>query len=399
MRTATFVFLAVITAVSGLRADDESIRELVDGNRAFACDLYRQLAKEDGNLFFSPYSISSALAMTFAGARDETEVQMAEALRFPFGQAVLHPIFGELETRLAGLQNEGVSWIAANSLWPQQRYEFESDFLELVRRFYRADVFPVDYQDGDAVRLQINGWVEEKTREKIAQLIPPGVLSPLTRMVLINAVYFKGMWRTPFPEASTMDRPFYPATGTPVDIPTMHVSLSAGYGEMAGFQVLSLDYEGDQVTMLLVLPAADKTLPAIEKSLSPKMLATWEALATTQEVEVFLPRFAMTSQFSLADALRALGMSDAFEEGVANFSGMDGLVNNLFISDAIHKAFIEVNEEGTEAAAATGIIMTTRAMVPQEKPVFRADRPFLFFIKDKTTGSVLFMGRLNEPSV
>ncbi len=389
--------LAGLLFACPVRADEESIQELVEGNRAFAFDLYRRVVSEDENLFFAPHSISAALAMTYAGAREETEVQMSEVLHFPFSASVLNPIFGELEKVLLEKQGEGVELLSANSLWPQKRYELEPDYLNVVSRYYRSEIFPTDYADPEAARLAINAWVEKQTRDRIQNLIAPGVLNELTRLVLVNAVYFKGLWATPFPEANTRDRTFNPIDDEPVEISTMRGRISARYAEVDEGKVLELDYQGGDFALMVMLPAPRRRLDVLERNLSPRMLTRWEEGLETREVDVYLPRFTMEASFNLGQTLKAMGMDDAFDPDNANFSGIDGLVNSLFISEVVHKAFVEMTEEGTEAAAATAVIMMTKTAMPREVPEFRADRPFVFLIKERSTGSILFLGRMVKP--
>jgi serpin B len=391
------LIMAASVTGSMVCADEESLAELVSGNREFAAVLYKSLASPGGNLFFSPYSISTALAMTYAGAREETEVQMAEVMRFHFGSKIISPIFGELQRTLAQAQGDGVELLVANSLWPDQTYDFEQDYLDLIEKHFASEVNLVDYNEPEAVRAQINTWVEDMTREKIKDLIPAGALNPLTRMVLANAVYFKGKWQDEFKTESTADLPFNVEDGEPVNTPMMRGKFKTSYGVADGVQLLELPYIGKSMSMLLALPPAGTKLSDLDDKLSHNIFADWEQALAETEVIITIPKFKMTAEFSLSQALKRMGMTDAFDPGKADFSGMDGLINNLFISEILHKAFVDVSEEGTEAAAATAIIMRTTSMRLDEPPEFTADRPFLFFIKDSATGSILFMGRYATP--
>lgn len=393
------IFCAILFAwpFKKVWSDEDSIRELAEGNQAFACDLYKSLSGDDGNIFFSPHSISTALAMTYAGAREITETQMSDTLHFPFGQDVLHPLFGELESSLMASQIPGELEIhTANSLWPDARFEFSSRFMETVRHHYHSDVFPVDYRESEQARIRINTWVEEKTREKIKDLIPTGALDAMTRLVLVNAVYFKGNWLHKFEKSKTTDQPFHKADGEQVTVKLMSGKIPAKLAVLQDLQVLELPYQGEELTMMIALPASPDGLAAVESTLSPQTLATWAEAMRSQEVRVFLPAFSMTQQFQLKRTLNAMGMVDAFDPVRADFSGMGDTLQGLYISDVIHKAFVEVNEEGTEAAAATAVIMRTTSM-PPPPPEFRADHPFLFLIKDNKTGSILFAGRYADP--
>lgn len=391
-------FLFLMLAMGGMAGlaragEGDDARALAEGNRAFALELYARLAADDRSLFFSPHSISVALGMTYAGAAGETAAQMASVLRFPLTHERLHAAFGSLDASLRGAQGDGVQLHTANSIWPMEGEIFLEPFLATVRGAYRSDVFPTDFRQSDAARGRINTWVEEQTNEKIKDLIPSGVLSELTRMVLVNAVYFKGDWAKPFVKDATAKRPFYPAPGVTNQVDTMTGKIPARYAVMDDVQLLELPYEGGGVVMLIALPVVRGALRDVESKLGPETLVTWERVLEDQDVMVILPKLTMTSAFSLSTLLREMGMTDAFDASLANFSGMDGRTDNLFISEVVHKAFVDVNEEGTEAAAATGVIMATRAMMPRPAPEFRADHPFLFFIQDTATRSILFAGR------
>lgn len=370
------------------------VEALVAGNTAFAIDLYHQLRAAEGNLFFSPYSISIALAMTYAGARGNTEAQMAQVLHFELGQDALHPAFADLEAHLAQIQAKGdIALHVANSLWPQAGYTFLAVFLELCQRCYGVTITPVDYaSDQEAARQLINAWVEEKTNDKIKDLLKPPHVTPLTTLILVNAIYFKGNWAHQFDPEDTDDGPFYLATGDTVSVPLMSQKARFGYQATKDLQVLELPYVGEDLSMLVLLPQERDGLPALEAALTVENLALWTQDLHATEVQVLLPRYKLSGQFDLGGTLEAMGMVDAFDE--ADFSGMTGQ-RDLFISAVVHKAFVDVNEEGTEAAAATAVVMG-RGFSPS--PVFRADHPFLFLIRENSTGSVLFLGRVVDPT-
>ncbi len=369
--------------------------EVVRGNNQFAWDLYAKLREAEGNLFFSPYSISTALAMTYAGARGETAEQMAETLHFTAPDEDLHRAMGALVDALNKAGEEGDFELAvANALWGQSGYEFLDAFTEMVEKSYGAGLERVDFQrQTEAARQTINQWVEDKTNERIEDLLKPGVLSPDTRLVLTNAIYFKGDWASQFDKDATRDRPFTRVGGDKIDVPMMYQKGEFRYGGNNVCQILELPYEGDDLSMLVILPRTAEGLADLEKGLSPEWLDRWAQPMRKQEVHVYLPRFEITAEFSLKDVLIAMGMRDAFSED-ADFSGMTGR-RDLFISAVEHKAFVEVTEEGTEAAAATAVVMNERAA---PLPVtFRADHPFLFLIRDNGTGSILFVGRVANP--
>ncbi len=383
--------------VSTNNAIDAGARTLIEGNTAYALDLYQQLRQEDGNLFFSSYSISTALAMTYAGARGVTEAQMADVLHFLLPQEALHPAFARLEALLRDIQAGGdVQLSVANALWPHVDYPFLDSFFDLVKVNYGVSLTAVDYRDPEAARQQINAWVEQETNEKIQDLIPPDIINTLTRLVLTNAIFFKGNWASQFEKASTRDADFSLLSGKRVTVPMMAQKLECGYGESDDLQILELLYVGGALSMIVLLPRTVDGLAALEARLTPDALEHWTKRLWETRVEVFLPRFKLSAAFRLDEVLKAMGMTDAFDEGRANFAGLDGKAM-LCITAVLHKAFVDVNEEGTEAAAATAVVMGLRSM-PPPSPVFRADHPFLFLIRDNATGSILFLGRVVDPT-
>jgi serpin B len=393
------VVMVLITLVSSVSSADRPPEQtVVEGNTAFALELYRALRKDDGNLFLSPYSISTAFAMTYGGARGDTARQMAETLHFCLDQKQLHPAFGRLRSELNAVQKKGgVQLHTANSLWPHKDYPFLKEYLALTKKFYGASIRSVDYKTaGEEARTRINEWVEKETEEKIKDLIQPGVLTPLTRLVLVNAIYFKGNWARQFKKSLTNDAPFYLTPEKTVQAPFMTQEHTLRYGEDEGLQILELPYEGDDLAMLILLPKRVAGLAELEKVLTPENLSQWIAHLWDQKIEVFVPKFKLASSFSLNETLVSMGMYDAFDQTRANFAGMDG-TTLLYISAAIHQAVVEVNEEGTEAAAATGIAMSLKAM-PAQPTTFRANHPFIFLIRDNRNGSILFMGRVIDPT-
>jgi serpin B len=376
-------------------------RKVVAGNTQFAADLYGQLRAQAGNLCFSPYSISTALAMTCGGARGETEKQMARTLHFNLATDKLPPAFAALAANLGAVQQQGrVQLAAANSLWPQAGFDFLPDYLTLCQKFFGTSITPVDYlKDTEGARKTINGWVEVRTSRKILELLKPGLLNRSSRLVLVNAIYFKGQWARQFEAARTENEPFHRSLENPAAAPLMRQTGKFGYAEFPGLQVLELPYAGGELSMLLLLPREVDGLGRLETGLTPQQLTAWTADLPPKDVTVFLPRFKLTAEFNLEETLKSLGMSDAFDSRRADFSGMDGR-KDLFISKVIHKAFVEVNEEGTEAAAATAVLVTFGG-APMKRPpipVFRADHPFLFLIRANRTGSILFLGRVTDPT-
>lgn len=367
------------------------------GNR-FALDLYARLRAQEGNLFFSPYSIATALTMTYAGAREETAAQMARVLHLPAEEAQLHStvaaLKGDIERTGAA---EGCQLNIANAMWGQEGFGFLPDFLSLLDQSYGARLTELDFARGtEAARRTINDWVEQQTNGKIKDIIAPGVLDALTRLVLTNAIYFKGDWTHPFEKEQTRDEPFWTSADSSADVPMMHQTERFQYAESDDCQALLLPYGKGGLAMLALLPRQRDVLAALEESLTLEDVQQWLSRLRSQEVELSLPRFRLTSQFSLADPLREMGMADAFSLPPADFSGMNGK-KDLYISAVIHKAFVDVNEEGTEATAATAVAMALTA-APQPPVVFRADHPFLFFILERRSQSILFMGRLSKPA-
>ncbi len=374
-----------------------SIETVVQGNTEFALELYQQLRTEKGNLFFSPYSISTALAMTYAGAHGETEIQIAQTLHFRLAQEQLYLAFASLEAKLGDMGKKGpIQLKIANALWPQAGYPFLEEFLARMKEYYGVLITPVDYRDPETARRKINAWVEEKTQERIRELIPSGILDALTRLVLVNAIYFKGNWASQFEQKLTETAPFWVTLAEKVQVPMMTQEHTYRYGEDDSLQILELPYVGDDLAMIVLLPKKVDGLMELETALTVENLEKWMSILWETKVRVLLPRFKMSRGFKLNDALKSMGMVDAFDRLKANFSGMDGKENWLYIAAVLHKAFVDVNEEGTEAAAATAVVLATRAMAPPP-PIFRADHPFVFLIRDNPTGSVLFIGRVVNP--
>ncbi|UCD76853.1 MAG: serpin family protein [Phycisphaerales bacterium] len=382
------------------KAADSMVSKTVAGNARFAFDLYDQLrGQSDGNLFCSPHSISAALAMTYAGARTETAEQMARTLHFGLPQDRLPAGFRELAARLEKRDEDEepahVELAIANRLWSQTGEKFLDDFLDTVRINYGGGFETVDYRgDLEGARQTINDWVAQRTREKIRDLLQRGDITPLTVLVLTNAIYFKGDWLTQFDPKKTRDLPFHIAADKAVKTPMMSLKSNFGLYESKDLQMLEMPYDGERLSMLILLPTARDGLPRLEEVLSMNRLEGWLKESNVRETQVLLPRFRMTSRFDLGETLAALGMPLAFT-GWADFSGMNGK-RDLFISKVIHQAFVQVDEQGTEAAAATAVgIMRTSVTRP---PTFLADHPFLFVIRDRETGAILFLGRVMDPT-
>jgi len=392
----------MILPMNGLSAETPPLADraaMVEGNNAFAIDLYGQLRTQSGNLFFSPDSISTALAMTYAGARGDTATEMAKTLHFTLPPQRLHPAMGGLLGDL-NAPHDGYKLRMANALWAQQGYTFLDDFLKLTNSDYGAGFKQVDFKDAtEAARLTINQWVEQQTDDKIKDLLQPGVLSSSTRLVLTNAIYFKGDWQTQFDKAQTRDEDFHLSAAQNVKAPMMHREGGFNYFDGGTFQILEIPYKSAELSMIVLLPNDVGGMFALEQSLTAPNTRQWLGqLRPVPKVIMTLPKFKMTQQFELQDTLGAMGMTLAFDAH-ADLSGMTG--NREFsISAAIHKAYIDVNEEGTEAAAATAVVMRLMMARMQQPapPVFRADHPFIFLIRDNRSGGILFMGRVTDPT-
>jgi serpin B len=372
---------------------------IVEGNNKFALELYQKLQNQQGNLFLSPYSISTALAMTSAGARGQTEQDMAKTLQFPMTQNrdKLHQAFGLIIRQLNAQGQKGAfELVVANALWGQKDYKFLPDYLALIKTDYDGNLEQVDFKtQTEEARKTINAWVENKTKDKIKDLIKPGTLEPLTRLVLTNAIYFKGKWALQFKTERTQDLPFtLPGGEKTLSVPMMNQKEQFGYAENDLLQVLEMPYVNNDLSMIVLLPKQTDGVKNLEKQLNTFTLKDWMSGLRKREVMVFFPRFKMTSEFELAKVLSEMGMPDAFTPK-ADFSGMTGN-RDLCISAIVHKAYVDINEEGTEAAAATGVVMKITS-IEAPPPVFKADHPFIFLIRDNHSGSILFMGRTENP--
>jgi serpin B len=382
---------------------ESDLATLVEGNSTFAIDLYQALRKTGGNVIYSPYSISLALAMTYAGARGETERQMADTLHFILAQDRLHSAFDSLDIELgqrgkgaAGKDEEGFRLNVVNNIWGQEDYQFLSEFIDLLAENYGADLRILDFINApEESRITINDWVSEQTEGRIEDLIPQGLISTLTRLVITNAIYFNAAWQHQFEEDRTDDGPFYLLNGNNVSIPMMKQTESFGYAEGDVYQAVELPYDGGEVSMVILLPRAGK-FEEFEGSLDVQQAEAIVKPLEPRRVALAMPRFKIESSYSLREMLTVMGMPAAFSTS-ADFSGITK-GGNLFISDVLHKAFITVDEKGTEAAAATAVIMRP-GMAPQTPVEVTINRPFIFFIRDIKTGTILFAGRITNPGM
>jgi serpin B len=389
-------------------ADADSTLDVARANNRFAFDLYSRLANDPANagsnIFFSPFSISSALAITYEGANGKTADEIRSVFHFPANDTRLRTGYSDLN---AGINSGDTSYSlqTANALWAEKTYPFLPGYTSTAGRYYGANTTNLDFKtQPEQSRLIINKWVEDKTLQKIKDLLPAGVIDPTTRLVITNAIYFKGEWVRQFGKNKTTNADFMTDSGKAVQVPMMQRTdelATYRYAEDNSFQMLSMPYAhsgGKELSMTVLLPKGNN-LTATGSAITVTGLSGLQKNATSRRVMVYFPKFTLDTQYSLPDMLMVMGMPTAFT-GNADFSGMDGS-KDLFIGDVIHKAFVDVNEEGTEAAAATGVVMLLAAApgTGQPVPVFRADHPFIFFIQDDETGAILFMGRVVNPSL
>ena len=387
--------------LAALPGDD--LARLVAGNTEFACELYRQVRQGDENLFFSPYSISLALAMTYAGAEGQTAEQMASALHFYLPADSLHSAFNYLDQQLAsrgstasGKEGEGFRLNVVNAIWGEKEHKFLDGYLDTLARNYGAGLRVLDFKSApEPSRGTINQWVEQQTEGRIKDLIPKDAINPLTRLVLTNAVYFNAAWASQFEKNTTAPGVFQGLNGAELTVPMMQQTAYFGYLKGSGFEAVELPYDGYELSMVILMPDKGQ-LDAFETEVDAELLQQTFADLQRTRIALTMPKFKLETSFGLNSALKALGMDAAFDPQEADFSGMDGL-RDLFITDAIHKAFVDVDESGTEAAAATAIVMNTTSM-PAEPIQVVVDRPFLFLIRDGQTGTVLFLGRVVNPA-
>jgi serpin B len=379
------------------------LEQLVAGNTAFAFDLFQVVVPSNGNVVYSPYSISLAFAMAYGGARGETAAQIADVLHYILAEDQFHPAFNALALDLARrpdqanvAEKERFQLSIANALWGQDGWPFLPEYLDLLAANYGAGMRLVDFENApESARKQINNWVSNQTNNRIKDIIPPGMIDPLTRLVLANAIYFKATWEYEFDANDTADKPFYLLNDDTVSVPMMEIGhqVNLSYGVENGWQAVALPYRGGLTEMLIIVPDSGN-FEIFESTLIAERYEEILAAMEPQEVIFSMPKFTFETQYGLKDIMAGMGMQDAFEPSAADFSGIDGQ-NDLFISDAIHKAFIAVDEKGTEAAAATVITMQM-ASLPQGV-VLTLDRPFFFFIRDVPTSAILFLGRVVDP--
>jgi serpin B len=383
----------------GGSAGGNALPDVVDSSNSFAIDLYRKINEQDKgrNIFVSPFSVSTALAMTFEGSSGETRKQMDSVLHLNMADAARQQGFSDLLEATSAGPGKHYKLNVANALWGQKGYHFEASFLTATSKYYGGALKSVDFAGNpEGSRLEINTWVESHTAKMIKDMIPRGAIQPDTQLVLTNAIYFKGDWASPFKAAATNDAPFNVSDSVKVQVPMMHQSGRYRSVRENGVAAIELPYANGDLSMIAILP--DGKMGKLDESLSLETIKQLRVDLYSVHVDVYLPRFKLEAGYMLSPLLSSMGMPDAFSKQLANFSGMTGQ-RNLFIGAVIHKARVEVNEEGTEAAAATTVIMApTMARQNFKNEVFRADHPFLFIIVHNPTGAILFIGRLSNPS-
>lgn len=398
----SLMLISTITLGMGSKAevpkiDIEGTKTVVDANNQFCFELYQNLKdKEAGNIFFSPFSISMALAMVYEGARGETQLEMEKVFHFPMDEKTRHESFASVHQQI-NKKDARYKISTANALWIQKDYRLLPEYLQTIQRYYAGYATNVDFIGAtEQARQQINSWVETKTNNKIKDLFPPGSLNPLSKLVITNAIYFKGNWVKQFDKNLTTEEDFRvneSKTNKVMMMSRNDPEAIFNYAETENLQILEMPYEGEDLAMIVLLPK-DDDLKSLEDSLILGKVKEWQGLVAMRRVDVYIPRFTFKTKYFLSSNLSEMGMRLAFSEQ-ADFSGIDG-TKNLSIQIVVHQAFVDVNEEGTEAAAATGVAVGITSVGPRI-PVFRADHPFIFMIQEKNTGNILFFGRVAEP--
>ena len=382
-------------------ATAESVDSLVDSLNDFSFAFYQKITEsEEGNIFFSPYSIFTALSMAYEGADGNTATEMQDILNILQNDSVTESSFGRLYN-LLNHNVEGYTINTANAFWANDDYKFLDEYINLLTSYYVAEANELDFSKNVEAAEIINSWIEEQTNDKIKDMIKPDMLSDDTKLVLANAIYFKGLWEKQFDSEDTYEEDFETNTFETVKVDTMNYNgedNKFNYTETDDLKILEMDYQGNETSMIIVLPK-ENNITLAEKQLSEENLTNWKNSFVNREIDTLkIPKFKLETEYTLNDILSDMGMDDAFNSGVADFSGMDG-TKYLFISKVLHKAFVEVNEEGTEAAAATAILMEFGLAPGEIDPTtFIADHPFIFLIQYKETGSILFIGKVMDAS-
>ena len=380
-------------------AGPQNLGELVNASNRFAFELLDALSNPDDNLFFSPYSIFTALGMTYEGARNRTADEMRSVLHFPADNQTRWSLFKALIEKLNS-GDSGCNLSTANALWIQQDFDILAGFVNTVRSNYKATAENVDYVNAaEEARVRINTRVEDQTNGKIKDLIPGGILDGNTRLVLTNAIYFKGSWLREFNQNLTKEMDFHPAGSTTVKVRMMARKddcSNFSFADTDGIQVLEMPYAGQKLSMLVLLPKSG-SIGSLENQLTLAKLEEWRGKLKEQRVDVYFPKFELETKYFLKDNLSSMGMPRAFS-GSADLSGIAGEPGDLYIKEVIHQGFVAVDEKGTEAAGATAVVVELRGPAEPAVSVFKADHPFIFLIQDRETGNILFMGKVSDPT-
>jgi serpin B len=397
-----FAFLLLFPLVFGgadgmLSSYSQSVQAIVEANNRFAIKLYRLYREKykDDNIFFSPFSISSAFSILYEGARGRTAEEIRNVFLFPARSDARREGYLSLYEEMNKPEKK-YELSLANALWVQKDYRFLKEYLNLIEKYYGGKATNLDFRrDPEGSRQIINKWVEEKTKEKIKDLLPQGSIDSLTRMVITNAIYFKGLWIFPFDKKKTSDADFKVSPDKIVKVKMMSLPRPQrfNYAETEELQILEMLYEGDELSMLVLLPK-ENSLEKLEKALSLESLKKWRDMLQSKEVVVYFPKLKIVRKYGMVDDLKKMGMPSAFDPSKADLSGLTGK-RDLFVTAVYHQAYVDINEEGTEAAAATGIVVGRTAV--EKRIIFRADHPFIFLIQDRRNGNILFMGRVYNP--
>jgi len=370
---------------------------VVNANTLFSADVYNLYNEEEKNIFFSSYSISSALTMTYEGAKGQTAEEMKKVLHLPSDKNITRSDFRTINEEI-NAENKSFQLSVVNALWAQEEYPFIEDYFTIVDTYYGGKVSNLNFaNNAESSRKEINDWVEQQTSNRIKNLLSKGSVSPSTKLILTNAIYFKGDWNNKFKTRYTEKEKFMLSSGQEVNVLMMHKTSYYNYGETNNVQILEMDYEGREISMLVILPKENSDV--IDKDIDGKTIREWQDSVGRAKVEVSFPKFKFETEYSMANDLQQMGMSAAFNPTMADFTGMT-TKEELFISQVVHKTFVEVTEEGTEAAAATAVSMMASSAgpgEPEEIKVFKADHPFIFIIQQKDSGNILFMGKVNNP--
>ncbi|MCM1986864.1 serpin family protein [Methanococcoides seepicolus] len=384
---------STINTKNTINADSVEEYDIATANNAFAFDMYSVVKIENENLFFSPYSIFTAMAICYDGAEGSTKKQISNVFYYPLSKPVLEESSKEM-TDTINSDNDAYDLKTANALWILEEYPLNEQYAFNAENYYGGMITPLDFAgQPEESRLVINSWVENKTNDKIKDLLSEGSIDGNTRLIITNAVYFNGTWLEEFEEAGTRKRVFHLSNGKEKKVDTMYVIGTYNYGEDKNAQILELPYKGDDISMYIILPS-DNNIEKFENDLTLSYYNELKDNLHSDEVKILLPKFTFETKAKLNEPLQDMGIVDAFDSGMADFSGISAS-GGLFISEVVHQAYIGVNEKGTEAAAATGIVMEDG--LPYYKYEFTADHPFLFFIEDKRTGTILFMGKVESP--